>query len=425
MTRDFNKQPRNDARPSFRRPSSGRDGEERASRPARPRLNREIVDRAWESGAPQNHADYRSRRNTNNGQAPLNGRRNYRDGQKPDYSSQQGRPENRPYGNRSNNYQQREYDRPSSYQNRGNDRPNSYQNRDNDRYGRRSDEPYQDRRPRSFDSDRRPSQNSRFGDRRGYSDGPNDKNGAFGPNNVRPYQNYRDTPSSQGPNRRNQDRNFDGPRRPFERDSRGPNRYGGNRDRDERPARGGYQDRQQRPYRPYNQEQPARRRYDDALFEGDYEGVGQEQTRATRSEHPERSERPSRDTFRRNDKPDTAERQVTRLPDGRVLKGPRPVQRKNAAFWNEIAEDTDDLLDQVQVPASSSTEEQEADIVTDELALVETSEEVATGTEGKAARKPRTRVASAIARSKKAATAKPRSTGPRPSQRGFKWPSES
>ncbi len=446
MTRDFNKQPRNDSRPSFRKPPSGRNGEERASRPARPRLNREIVDRAWESGAPQNHADYRSRSNTTNGQAPQNGRRSYSDGQKPAYPSQHGRTENRPYGNRTNT--------------------NNYQNRDNDRFGRRSDDNSQDRRPRSFDSDRRP-QNPRFGDRRGYSDGPNDRNEANRTNTVRPpYQNnYRDNSSSQGPDRRNQDRPFNGPRRDFERDSRGPNRFSGNRDerparggyqgqqptrggyqgqqptrggyQDQRPTRGGYQDQRsgparggyqgQRPTRPYGQEQPARQKFDDTLFEGDYEGVGQERTpdsRLARTERPERTDRPNRDTFNHSGKPDAEERHVTRLPDGRVLKGPRPVQRKNADFWNEIAEDTDGLLNQVQVPIPDAAEEPEDDATTDEQATLETTEELATGTEGKAVRKPRNRVASAVARNKKAAAAKkPRSTGPRPSQRGFKWPS--
>lgn len=410
MTRDFNKQSRNDERPSFRKPSSGRYGDERASRPARPRLNRETVDRAWESGAPQNHADYRSR-NTNNGQAPQNGRRNYRDGQKPAYPSQYGRNENRPYGNRTDNY----------------NRSNNYQHRDNDRYSNRSNDTYQDRHPRSFDANRRPAQNSRFNDRRSYSDGPNDTHGANRANNVRSYQTYRDNAPFRGTDRRTSDRNFERPQREFERDFRGPNRYGSNRD--ERPARGDYQDRQQRPYRPYAQERPApaRRQYDDALFEGDYEGVGQEHSQDMRFQRPERTERPRRNTFARNDKPNTEDHHVTRLPDGRVLKGPRPVQRKNAEFWNEIEQDTEGLLDHIQVPAAEPLDEAEADSASDEHTPRETTEEYATGTEGKAvhpARKPRSRVASAVARNKKAATAKPRSTGPRPSQRGFKWPSQ-
>ena len=38
------------------------------------------------------------------------------------------------------------------------------------------------------------------------------------------------------------------------------------------------------------------------------------------------------------------------------------------------------------------------------------------------AKKPRTRTASATAEGKKATVKKPRSTGPKPSQRGYKWP---
>ena len=77
MTRDFNKQRRDDMRPSSREQSSNRYGDERSPRPARPRLNRKSVDRAWESGAPSHHADYRTRSNNGNrGQAPRNDWRN-------------------------------------------------------------------------------------------------------------------------------------------------------------------------------------------------------------------------------------------------------------------------------------------------------------------------------------------------------------
>src|SRR5579859_7226367 len=118
MTKEFNKQQRNDSRPSFRKPSPGRYGDERSPRPARPRLNRETVDRAWENGAPQNHADYRGSRNNNNrsGQPPRDSRR--RDSQfdqssaqnsrnRPNSPSNYGRPNtSRPFGNRWDNHRQ-------------------------------------------------------------------------------------------------------------------------------------------------------------------------------------------------------------------------------------------------------------------------------------------------------------------------------
>src|SRR5712691_2984937 len=95
MTRDYNKQPRDDMRPSSRNQSSNRPGDERSPRPARPRLNRETVDRAWESGAPAQHADYRTRSSSNNsGQPPRN---NWRNNQQSEHSTaQNGR---RPFGN--------------------------------------------------------------------------------------------------------------------------------------------------------------------------------------------------------------------------------------------------------------------------------------------------------------------------------------
>src|SRR5271167_3394020 len=102
MTKDFNEQRRGDVRPSSRNQSSGRHGEERSPRPARPRLNRETVDRAWESGASRNHADYRPR--TTNGQPPRDNRRRNQYGNSP--SAENGR---RPYSNQQNN--SRRYER--------------------------------------------------------------------------------------------------------------------------------------------------------------------------------------------------------------------------------------------------------------------------------------------------------------------------
>src|SRR5437016_4232581 len=84
MTRDFNEQRRYDGHPSSRNQSSGRHGEERSPRSARPRLNRQTVDRAWESGARRDHADYRTR--SNNEQPP---RGNPRRNQYTDYTSAQ------------------------------------------------------------------------------------------------------------------------------------------------------------------------------------------------------------------------------------------------------------------------------------------------------------------------------------------------
>src|SRR5262245_55245336 len=65
MTRDFSKQRRDGQQSSYRNSfSSNRYREEESPRPARPRLNRDTVDRAWENGAPRRYADYRPRQNS-------------------------------------------------------------------------------------------------------------------------------------------------------------------------------------------------------------------------------------------------------------------------------------------------------------------------------------------------------------------------
>jgi hypothetical protein len=98
---------------------------------------------------------------------------------------------------------------------------------------------------------------------------------------------------------------------------------------------------------------------------------------------------------------------VTQMPDGRVLKGPRPVQRKNAEFWTDINNDTEALVGQVQ-----------ANEVEGEAAPVEEGTQPGGERPGPTKRAPRT------TKSKKAgeATKKPRSNGPKPSQKGYKWP---
>src|SRR5260370_19079646 len=117
MTRDFNEHRRDDRHPSSRNQSSGRYGEERTPRPARPRLNRQTVDRAWESGARRDHADYRTR--SNNEQPP---RSNQRRNQYSDYASTQNSPKplddrqdtNHRY-QRTYNHQHSQHARPRSY----------------------------------------------------------------------------------------------------------------------------------------------------------------------------------------------------------------------------------------------------------------------------------------------------------------------
>jgi hypothetical protein len=371
MTREFNKQRRDAMRPSSRRTSSSRHGDGRPARPARPRLNRETVDRAWESGAQQQHADYRPR--SSNGPSP---RRH--NNQRSEYSSSQNsRGGNRSYGNQ------------------------------------------QDQRPRSrsFDSDRRTSDSPRFQDRerRRYSDEPN------GPG-ARPRFQDRE------PRHHSDESNGPGTQPRFRNDVPSRGRSSQFHDREQRDSHqrdGDYRDRSprgpardtRRSYSPEQHErfsrnrqpqdtQPGRRsdrplaRRDDTSrprdreqFEGDYEHLGDDTPHRPRHSegHPPRSKRES---------DETPELHVTRLPDGRVLKGSRPAQRKNAQFWTEVAEETEELLDHVH----TSDEEDEMEQA-DAVKAVETP----------AKKKSRTETASSVTRRRKADTPKkPRATGSKP-----------
>lgn len=376
MTREFNKQRRDDMRPSSRKPSSGRQGEERPARPARPRLNRETVDRAWESGAQQQHADYRPRRS--DGPSP---RRH--NNQRSEYSSSQNsRGGNRPYGNR------------------------------------------QDQRPRPFDSDRRAPDNQRFQDRerRRYPDESNraDTRPHFqnrerhrysnGPNGTgaRPRLRNDAPPFNRGPQFRDRDQRRDSQQHDDDyrdRSPRGPTRdtrrsyrpeQNGRFSRDGQPRDTQPTRRQNRP--PVRRDDTSRPRYGEQ-FERDYEHLDNDAP--YRPRYAEGS--PLRSNRERNETP---ERHVTRLPDGHVLKGPRPAQRKNAQFWTEVAEDTEELLDQVHtVP----TEEEDDAGNVEDVKVVKTTPK----------KKSRTDTASATPCKKNAGTtSKPRSTGSKSPQRG-------
>ncbi len=439
MTRDFNKPKRDNSRPSFRDSSPNRSRDERSPRPARPRLNRETVDRAWESGAQQQHADYRPR--TGGGQNRYQGQQQRTNDRRDTSNSQHSTPygrnngNNRPYPNRQDNYS---------------DNRNSRNTQDSPRNFNRS---YNDNAPRSsYGQERRSGGEQRFSDRRD----------SFRSENRRDDDNRRD--SSYGDNRRGtenrqnfRDRDF---RDDFRRNDR-PNSFRGRPQREESHPRW-----QSRPGEQRNNVRGAERDFnrrpntDGERFEGDYEYFERRDNSRTRDARPERpAERPfrgssstqdhSRKPFeskgnerssRRFDDHDNdvqPERHVTRLPDGRVLKGPRPAQRKNAQFWTDVSKDTNNLLDSVaekEPTRQTSQEEPENDVVDAPVAqevlttIDEPTEDVADQQEtspdeapSATSRKRRARSASAVTRSKKTTS----SSALKPSQRGFKWPSQS
>jgi hypothetical protein len=439
MTRDYNKSPRDDTRSSSRGQSPNRAGDDRSPRPPRPRLSRETVDRAWESGAPAQHADYRTR--SSNGQ-PSRWRNNQQSEHSP---AQYGRRPNGTYGNQQGNQR-------------------SFERTPNGNYGSR---------PRSFDTgrERYDNQRSSFGNERPGNAGgfqKNDTRGGSSDNQQRQARDQRPPFRDGERNRGYQGRRTEGqpqsqslgqgPRdykqkpRDFERDERPqrsyerkprafeqgerPQRRYGDGNRPSYPA--GQPDTQnprwqsrpaaQRDTSPQKRPDSEGQEAEGGLFEGDYEQFGAAGTqRSGKPGRPYRGAKTSSKTAAVT-RTEPEERHVTRLPDGRVLKGPRTVQRKEAQFWTGIADETEDLLKQIEILEGPETAEVSmVSKAPDELldgAVQESSADVETG--AKAVRKPRSRAASTIARNKKdlkkEKAVKPRSSGPRPSQRGYKWP---
>src|SRR5438552_8662438 len=348
MTREFDKHRRDDTRPPFRDRSSNNQGEELPSRPGRTRLNRETVDRAWESGAQHKHADYNTRSNTN-GQAPRN---NWRNNNQPSgySSSQNGHDGNsRPYSN--NNRQEHYRDNPRSFERTSdgprNPRARSFGPNPNSNPNTNGRQQYDNSRPPA----RRPYNASRPGEQRPYGERPQ------GPG-ARP--DYRQNGSRPGPGNRDerfsgQDRGRDNQRpyterneRPFSRERRG---YEGQSS--PRPGPDTRNPRWQsrtwtRQASPEEQQEHSSRASHNEQFEGDYERFTHSENHADQRGAPHRNNRPENTTFQGPQRRDHAEeipapeRHVTRLPDGRVIKGPRPIQRQEARFWTEVSSNTEE-----------------------------------------------------------------------------------
>jgi hypothetical protein len=396
MTRDFNNQRREDPQSDSRGSSSRRYEGERPSRPARPRLNRDMVDRAWENGARQNHADYRTRSDSKTHSTRDNRRPNQHTNQ---YSAQPNSNSRKPYGNRQDTY----------------------------RTGERSPRSYNG--PRTFESSTHTFDDHHYNqsERRGYSKQPYQDD--YRPGNSR---------NSQRPPSRTQykgrDQYREPQRREFDRETASPRNY----DRDQRQARG--YDRDTRESRSYDrdkrssrntpapntqnsrwQDRPERRQHNysnksyentrneagQELFEGDYEHFDSSNTVRPHTHQTKvdthASHRPE-------------ERNITRLPNGRVLTGTLDEQHRKAEFWTGIAQESDELVKQVE---SSHTQD----------ASTKSPADLPTATSSKSKPASRTHTASDSKRERKTtrakvrqSTPKPRSTGPKPSQRGYQWP---
>ena len=470
MTRDFNKQQRNDSRPPFRNSSSSNNNnrDERTPRPSRPRLNREVVDRAWESGAPQRHADYRPRDNSRQG-----GQYN-----RSPRSSQGG-----PYGNTRNSQggQQGQHSPRNSYDNTRYDNKPRVNNHDSDYSPRRDrdDRGFQDRR--QGNGNYQGPRDTRGNSRDDYRSNRNESSSRFSHDDRRRQDNGRNSygNDSQHFNRRDDYRERDGGS-----SGSNSNRRYESRGYSQRPSQGRYQGRDERPYENHNSDRRTSHQPSfenpQAQFEGDYESFNESRAYRQSDERPSRpprsDERPFRGSPKSPNRPNTRERRetgnqrderprerhVTPLPDGRVIKGPRPAQRRNARFWTEVAEETNELVNNVTPTAQSELNDTKPDTTpqgTSETVEVsgvsdvpESAVEVSNNTSEnefheqeqntenasttltsgdeaiyeatREAIRRRTRAASAVVREKKEKAVRSDATNAKPSRRGFKWPTQ-
>lgn len=408
MTKNFSNQRRDDMRPSSRNASSGRYREEQSFKPARPRLNRDTVDRAWENGASRTYADYRPRQNAQTPPSQRQGRPS------PAFHRSQPPQNRRPYESHQEPYRtpssgfragyQQRYEQspeggPRRFNHGGQRTPGGRPGLSSERWTRGPaprqrgyTEQYQDERPPRF-REERPTTPGRSG-----------------------YRNERGPRSFERPGRPERGpRPFDHAEREREGFSRGRRTGAPQARRDSsnprwqsRPAaQHRYQERSE--YPPARHDYPAFRpeRSYDPQFEGDYEHF---------------------DTYQQAEQPESGyEKHVTRLPDGRVLKGSRPSQRKQARFWTGVEEETSSLMPQIPPAREIQEPVEQPDIQEKPAAKTPRSRKQPES----AARKVKTvrtsRAGDAAPRAEKGKAGKKKTRGPqgpvtRPSQRGYKWP---
>jgi hypothetical protein len=416
MTREFNQSQRYGSRPPYRGSSSNnRYGAEQPSRPTRPRLNRATVDRAWENGAPHRHADYKPRHTNEAGTTQTNhgpnSQRNWHKAQPSEHSSHDHASHERGYSKHPSRYHDAH-----TQPHRSDYSPNGYQ-------GSRS----RFTKPNNSFADQPPHR-----DQRGHGNEAN----TYRPHNGHP--NFSHTPQETYRGRHNQEsgqqeshRNSASSYRPnpTNRVNNGANhRDQRTRSYDQREAphhNNRFEGRQQtNSHAPRNPSYPAppvkqrdnRKNRQFEQFEGDYEQF--DYAPSDQSRNGRRwEERSPQAQSKRTEKLSEVERHVTPLPDGHVLKGPRPAQRKNAQFWTDISQETEKLVDQVQTP--------EVEQIADEQPQKDTLP-VKQDAPAKRVVSPRAKAAKrAASAARKGKTDRPVSSGPKPSQRGFKWPSPS
>jgi len=408
MTRQFNQQPRDESRPPSRNISSSRYQEEQSSRPARPRLNRAMVDRGWENGTPRHHPDYHPQ--SSNGQAPRNN--NWRKNQERGYASYNGSTGNRTNGNRQsqsnyNNQTQRSEPASQSYStSRKQSADSRGYNAEYRQFNNRQDgEPYSYNNRRGQNNQRPPQGRGSNARTEEHSRGRFDD---YGSNRRQPnleaangYGNHRPQRSPE----RNQGRGYTGFN---ERSTDGDQSL-----REPHPrlqSRPEAFQRQQRGRRPQDSQRYAPYR---EQFEGDYEQFGYDT--------PAQAEAAARKPFRGN------QHEHYRQHSMPTRKGPRLVQPKDAEFRAGIEQDAGELISRLHSsPRENSPVHEEAVSLPETTIENDSSEDIPLTVPNEQTKpstvKKQTKRVTSGKRVKNAEVASSPSKGPRPSQRGYKWP---
>lgn len=359
-----------------------------------------MVDRGWENGTPRNHADYRPR--TSNGQTSPNNRRKNQEAGNSSY--------NGPVGNRTNGNRQSQSNYNQTQHRKGENSPfgtetkgyNAENRRSNNQQG---DEPYNY-------NNRQPQNSQRQPQGRGY----NSRTQEDGQGRSRYYGNNRSQPNRE----RSNDYGNNRPQRNPEHDKgRGYTSF------NERPTYGDQERREPHPRlqsRPeaFQRRKEGRRpqetqRYapHKEQFEGDYEQFGYDT--------PAQAESAARKPFQGNRHDRYGQHQ-----NGHAFKGSRPVQRRDAEFRANINEDAEELINRVHSSPREHSQVHEETASLPETAIENNGSEnqplISPNKQTKPSPAKQTRRTTNAGRTKKAEVAPPPSKGPRPSQRGYKWP---
>ena len=401
MTRQFNQQPQDDSRLLSRNVSSNRYQGEQYSRPARPRLNRAMVDRGWENGTPRHHPDYHPQ--SSNGHAPRN---NGRNNQERGYSSYNGPVGSRTDGNRQPNYRNQTQRFEPASQSHSTSRRQPLNSRGYDIEKRQGGQPYGYNNRQGQNNQRQP-QGHEFNfhtqehDQERFND--------YGYNRQQPNREHVNGYSNNHSQR--------SPERNKSRGYKGFNERSINGDQEQRNLHPRFQSRpatfqrRQEGRRPQESQRYAPYR---EQFEGDYEQFGYDT--------PAQAESAARKPFRGNQSGRSGPYQ-----NSHARKGPRLVSHKDDEFRTAINKDAEELVSRVHSsPEKRSPAYEEAvslpETITDNddsegLPLVFPNEE----TKPSPAKEQTKRAINAKA-TKKSEVVPPLSKGPRPSQRGYKWP---